>query len=166
MLLVYCFSARHCPDLEQANLVSFRVDVPSLERLCRSCPRLAGLSLPDRCDDACVETVLRGLPRLRSLAVFTCRLSGRCLASLPASLRRLGLIGDWNISPAALDRAARCPQLAELSISGLHQAPPAELLAVCPRLQRLMANSAEVTDSFLQQLPARTPHIRNLYLQG
>ena len=36
-----------------------------------------------------IETVLRGLPELRSLDVDISNVRGRCLALLPASLQRL-----------------------------------------------------------------------------
>ncbi|KAF0314028.1 hypothetical protein FJT64_015480 [Amphibalanus amphitrite] len=92
--------------------------------------------------------------------------SGRFLSRLPASLRRLSLSGRWKCQP--IERLP-ATSITELDISGLWEPPPAalaSLLRMCPRLQRLNAKECSVTDSFVEQLPKRTPGIRDLNLEG
>ena len=150
------------------DLSYFRVDMPSLERLCRGCPKLATLSLPYSCDDDCVEAVFRGLTELRSLTLDLKNLTGRCLSLLPASLQRLRLqetLEDLDL--AEIRRAARCPALTELDITDLYQPQSeilAELLIICPRLERLKAKEVDIADAFLKRLPELTPGIRDLDL--
>ena len=147
----------------------FRLEEPLLERLCRSCPKLAVLSLPNSCDDACIETVLRGLRGLRSLDIDISKLTGRCLTMLPASLQRLGLSGHWNLHPAELDKLPCCPEMTEMDISDIYRPAPCQLvklLSLCPRLEKLKAQDTDITDPFLEALPEKTPGIRYLGLQG
>ena len=150
----------------KADLQHFHADVPSLERLCKSCPKLADVILPDGCDDDCVEALFRGLPEVRALSVDIEGTTGRFLSHLPASLRRLRLTGDWNLRLGKLPAAS----VTELDISDLSvDSPPAELvklLHICPGLEQLNAMECDITDSFLKQLPKRTPHVRNLNLES
>ncbi|KAF0290676.1 hypothetical protein FJT64_011165 [Amphibalanus amphitrite] len=157
---------RHCHQLVTANLYMFRVTVSSLKSLCQSCPKLKDIILPKSCDDACVEELIDGLPELSALSLTMNKTSGRFLSRLPASLRRLSLSGRWKCQP--IERLP-ATSITELDISGLWEPPPAalaSLLRMCPRLQRLNAKECSVTDSFVEQLPKRTPGIRDLNLEG
>ncbi|XP_043242580.1 uncharacterized protein LOC122392093 isoform X3 [Amphibalanus amphitrite] len=157
---------RHCHQLVTANLYMFRVTVSSLKRLCQSCPKLKDIILPKSCDDACVEELIDGLPELSALSLTMNKTSGRFLSRLPASLRRLSLSGRWKCQPTERLPAT---SITELDISGLWDPPPAalaSLLRMCPRLERLNAKECSVTDSFVEQLPKRTPGIRDLNLEG
>ena len=150
----------------KANLLSFHADVPSLERLCKSCPKLADVILPDGCNDDCVDALFGGLPELRALTVDVGKMSGRFLSRLPGSLRRLRIDGKWHLRLDKLPASS----VTELDISGLWlKSSPAELvklLHICPGLEKLNANGCYITDSFLKQLPNRTPHLRDLNLES
>ncbi|XP_043242531.1 F-box/LRR-repeat protein 20-like isoform X2 [Amphibalanus amphitrite] len=160
---------RHCPLLVEANLRGFKLDVPALERLCLGCPGLEEVTLPAACDEACVEVVLRGLPKLKTLNIDLKKLTGKFLSLLPANLERLEMRGVFKLLEEELERAPSYTTLEELDITGLKNAScPAlvKLLSVCPQLMMLDAYGSGITDAFLEQLPVKIPGLRVLHISG
>ena len=163
----FSFSARYCPHVEELRLSNFRVDVSSLERLCRGCPRITTLFLPPYGQHCIIETVFRGLPKLRSLSLHTKDVTERCLSLLPTGLQQLALLGPLDNLDADVGQAPPCLSLKDLDLEGLYGKPAdvlAELLTIFPRLERLLATGI-MQDDFLKGLPEKVPGLRHLRLR-
>ena len=141
--------SRHCRQLAEIDLSSFRVTVDGLHRLCLFCPRLQVVTMYSS-DAACVEVVLSHQPQLRKLTLLQPRIdrdSDRglaCLSCLPASLEWLH-ISDWHRysfelrSDDVIRLLSRCERLRVLELENVSRLQATGLRPVlnsCRRLER------------------------------
>ena len=141
--------SRHCPNLVELDLTRFRLDPWSLEQLCKACPKLEEVTLPRKCDDACVEVLLRNLLELRSLDISHSKVTGEFFKTRNLSIQKLSLEFckhlklETNVqshhSAENIPKTSLWESFRELGLSGSNVpgVKIAQILKYFPQLERL-----------------------------
>ena len=167
--------SRHCRRLVHVDLTRFRLDAWSLEQLCAACPSLEAVKLPRKCDNACVEVVLRSLSHLRSIDLACTRITGGFLKQPPYnSVTKLVLSGCSSLELKQLEQdggpkhSSSWPQVRELDLSStlVTTADVARVFKQFPNLKVVsFANCNKMDSSSMLQM-AVYAGLRDLDLSG
>ena len=131
--------------------------LPSVERLCDSCPQLQEVSLHCLVGESGVEKLLRRLPQLCSLHLTAVPEDESRLSLLPGRLQALSLSRRTGPDLSGLRETVRYPQLRELHLleGSVKREQFVAMLVACPGLERLsVAYCHGQTLEWLPQCPS------------
>ena len=168
--------SRHCRQLAEIDLRSFRVTVDALHRLCLFCPRLQVVTMNRSCSAACLEVMLSHQPQLRRLTLIAPPIyweencTAQRFSQVPASLEGLHITGtvrnsftDFEVTGVV----SRCEHLRRLELEKVGFLPAASLrrvLTSCRRLERLSLRASAVIDQESLRSLATCANLRELDL--
>ncbi|KAF0301751.1 F-box/LRR-repeat protein 4 [Amphibalanus amphitrite] len=183
-----------CPRLIDLDISCLRMSFRFLENLCRNCPRLQRINVPQfNFKEQNLEVLLKYLGELRTLELVSTGVTGDCFSLLPASVRKVTLrscprirehnfclVGDRcpQLEELCLSKtrvtshdikhiATRCPQLRHLDITGCNLVHPEEFLELLPNLTSLSAGAcANVNKNSLRALATFCTKLERLNLRG
>ncbi|XP_037077145.1 F-box/LRR-repeat protein 20-like [Pollicipes pollicipes] len=183
-----------CPQLIDLDISCLRMSFRALENLCRNCPRLQRINVPQlNFKEQNLEVLLKYLTELRILELVSTSVTGDCFSLLPASVRKVTLracprirehnfclVGDRcaQLEELCLSQtrvtshdikhiAARCRNLRHLDISGCNLVQPEEFLELMPNVTSLAAGACpNINKNTFRALVSYCTKLERLYLRG
>ncbi|XP_037077142.1 F-box/LRR-repeat protein 15-like [Pollicipes pollicipes] len=183
-----------CPQLIDLDISCLRMSFRALENLCRNCPRLQRINVPQlNFKEQNLEVLLKYLTELRILELVSTSVTGDCFSLLPASVRKVTLracprirehnfclVGDRcaQLEELCLSQtrvtshdikhiAARCRNLRHLDISGCNLVQPEEFLELMPNVTSLAAGACpNINKNTFRALVSYCTKLERLDLRG